>query len=159
MHLFQSIALSRLGDTPLIRLTNAIDWERVATILDDEAKRARQRKGGREPYNHVAMFRALLLGEWFGLSYQKLAEALRARLDFILFCGFDAFADLPDASTLNRLALRLADGAGDKARAEVSDQLSKAGIELVPTFEAIRNPRIRFGKCCRWRSNVKSGCE
>ena len=154
MQLFHAIAAERLKDSPLIRLAKAIDWGPVAFILQDEIKRIRQRKGGREPYNPVAMFRALLLGEWFGLSYQKLADALRVRLDFILFCGFDAFEDLPDASTLNRFDLRLADGAGAKGRAVVSDQLSKAGIELVPTSGAVRNPRLRFGKYNRWCANV-----
>ena len=150
MHLFQSIAADRLKDTPLIRLANVIDWEPVARILDDEVKRARQRKGGREPYNPAAMFRALLLGEWFGLSYEKLAQALRVRLDFILFCGFDAFADLPDASTLNRFALRLAGSTWDSMRVLVAEQLCRQGIELVPTVEAVLHPKVRFGRWNRW---------
>jgi len=152
MHLFQSIALKRLGDCHLIRIANAVDWEPVARVLESELKRARERQGGREPYNQVAMFRALLLGEWFRLSYGKLALALRVRLDFILFCGFDVFDHLPDASTLNRFSLRLDEhGVAEKARAAVLDQLNKNGIEVIPTNGALRDPIIRHGSFWRWR--------
>lgn len=151
MHLFQSIALKRLGDCPLIRVVHALDWEPVANILEPEVKRARQRKGGRDPYDKMAMFRALLLGEWFRLSYGKLAQAMRVRLDFVLFCGFDAFANLPDASTLNRFELHLErTGLAKKAMEAVSDQLKQCGIELIPTCGALRDPAIRFGRFSRW---------
>jgi len=55
------------------------------------------------PYNvpingHVRMvlFKCLLIGQWHGLSDPNLERALKVRLDFMLFCGLDLHAPVPD---------------------------------------------------------------
>ena len=96
------------------------------------------RKGGRTPYDYRAMFRALLIARWYGLSYPKLERALRVRLDFLLFCGFDGNAQLPEGSTLSRFRSRLMEG-GTLATMfnEVDRQLSAQGVALNLTKGAL----------------------
>jgi IS5 family transposase len=53
------------------------------------------------------MFKTLLLGQWHNLSDSELEEALRVRLDFMLFCGFELHDAVPDATTLCRFRNRL----------------------------------------------------
>jgi IS5 family transposase len=38
----------------------------------------------------------LLIGQWHGLSDPKLERALKVRLDFMIFCGLDLHAPVPD---------------------------------------------------------------
>ena len=138
MQLFMANAKARLKAEPVMRLAGLIDWQPVESHMQAEYWREFFRKGGRVPYDHRAMFRALLLARWHGLSYPKLERALRVRLDFLLFCGFDVDGKLPDACTLNRFNARLsADGVFDKMAAEVESQLHGHGLELRPAFDAL----------------------
>ena len=45
-------------------------------------------QGGRPRYDVVKMFKVVLLGQWHNLSDNDLEQALRVRLDFLVFCGF-----------------------------------------------------------------------
>ena len=93
MQLVLSIAKDRLTDEPLLILAGAIRWADVERHMQADYWRSTFRKGGRVPYDYRAMFRALLIARWYGLSYPKLERALRVRLDFLLFCEFDGNAD------------------------------------------------------------------
>ena len=54
------------------------------------------------------MFKLVLLGQWHGLSDAQLEQALRMRLDFMVFTSFEPSAgELPDASTICRFRNRL----------------------------------------------------
>jgi len=46
------------------------------------------------------MFKVILLSQWYNLSDMGLEEALRVRLDFILFTGFEVETKVTDHSTL-----------------------------------------------------------
>jgi IS5 family transposase len=70
-------------------------------------KREASLGGGPEPFDPIVMFKALLLGQWHNLSDAGLEEALRVRLDFMLFCGFELHDEVPDATTLCRFRNRL----------------------------------------------------
>lgn len=129
----QDMANAKAGLTsdPLLALGDSIQWGEVEKHMRDDYWQAMFRKGGRAPYDYRAMFRALLLARWFGLSYPKLERALRVRLDFLLFCGFVIGDKMPDASTLNRFNTRLGEGGTLAAMfAEVDRQLSAQGIEV-----------------------------
>lgn len=131
MQLFMANAKARLNSDPIMRLAGLIDWKPVDDHMQAEYWREFFRKGGRVPYDYRAMFRALLLARWHGLSFPKLERALRVRLDFLFFCGFDVDGRLPDACTLNRFNARLsADGVFDKMAAEVERQLNDHHLEL-----------------------------
>jgi len=153
MHLFWAIASRRLEKSPVIRILKMMDWQPVSMFLDDHMKPDRHRKGGRVPYDPVRMFRALLLGRWYSLSYGGLAESLTIRLDFLFFCGFDPFKALPDASTLNRFSLRLADLKETGAICPfemVREQMLAGGIEIYPTDGTLKKLKVRFRNNEAW---------
>ena len=129
----QAIANAKAGLTgdPLLAVADLIHWSEVEKNMQADYWQAMFRKGGRAPYDYRAMFRALLLARWFGLSYPKLERALRVRLDFLLFAGFVIGDKMPDASTLNRFKMRLGEGGTLAAMfAEVDRQLGAQGIEV-----------------------------
>jgi len=151
MQLFWSIASDRLRGHSIIQIVKVLDWQPVVDLLAEVIKSGQQRKGGRTPYNAMNMFRALLLGHWYGLSYKQLEDALLVRLDFLVFCGFDPLGRLPDASTLNRFALRL--GVMDMAACPfdlVRRQMDVRGIELRPVVGAVNHPKVRFRDEITW---------
>src|SRR4051794_1270610 len=67
-------------------------------------KRAPLRSGvmGAPSYPLAVMFKALLLGQWYGLSDPALEEALGDRLSFRRFCGVPLDQKTPDHSTIWR---------------------------------------------------------
>ena len=144
MQLVFSIARERLADAPLIKLGDLIRWAEVEQHMQADYWRAAFRKGGRAPYDHRAMFRALLIARWYGLTFPALEHALRVRLDFLLFCGFDGNAKLPDASTLSRFRSRLVEGGKLAAMfEEVDQQVSAQGIALNAARCALVDLKLR----------------
>ena len=55
---------------------------------------------GPQGYPPLSLFKALILQAWHSLSDPGLEEALRVRLDFMTFTGFDM--DIPDETTFCR---------------------------------------------------------
>jgi IS5 family transposase len=143
MQLMISIAKDRLADAPLMKIAEAIQWEEVDQLMQADYWRATFRKGGRTPYDHRAMFRALLLAKWYGLTLSALEQALRVRLDFLLFCGFDGNDKLPDASTLSRYRSRLTEaGSFQPLFSEVDKQLADHRLHLTPARGALLEVRL-----------------
>ena len=131
MQLIFSIARERLADAPLLMVADLIQWPDVDRHMQSEYWRTTFRKGGRAPYDYRAMFRALLIARWHGLTFPALEHALRVRLDFLLFCGFDGNTKLPEASTLSRFRSRLVEGGTLAAMfEEVDRQLSAQSVTV-----------------------------
>jgi transposase, IS5 family len=86
---------------------------------------------GRPPYWPLAMFKALLLQQWYGLSDPGLEEALLDRVSFRRFCGFALDAAIPDETTLCRFrnALKAAER-GEALFAAIGAQLDASGFVL-----------------------------
>jgi len=138
MQLLMANAKAGLTGDPLLALADVIQWGEVEKHMQADYWQAMFRKGGRVPYDYRAMFRALLLARWYGLSYPRLERALWVRLDFLLFCGFVIGDKLPDASTLNRFNTRLGEGGTLAAMfAEVDRQLDAQRIEVRPARGAL----------------------
>lgn len=132
------MAKAGLAGDPLLAVADAIKWEDVEQHMQTDYWQAMFRKGGRAPYDYRAMFRALLLARWFGLSYPKLERALRVRIDFMLFCGFVIGNKMPDASTLNRFNTKLEQsGALPAMLEEVERQLREQSIQVRPARGAL----------------------
>lgn len=111
----------------LERISGLIDWKPLAGL----AASVRVGDTGRPPYDSLAMFKALLLQQWYGLSDPGMEEALLDRVSFRRFCGFALEASTPDETTLCRFRNGLkAAGLGDRLFAETVRQLESAGFVL-----------------------------
>lgn len=99
----------------LERITGLIDWTPMERLL--APLRA---PTGRPGYPPLALFRALLLAQWYELSDPGLEEALADRLSFRRFCGFGPDDGAPDETTLCRFRAALAErGLADVLLAEL----------------------------------------
>lgn len=87
----------------LERIAALIDWAPVEALV----RRVRPGTTGRPPYRALAMVRALLLQQWYGLSDPGLEEALSDRVSFRRFCGLALEEPTPDETTLCRFRLAL----------------------------------------------------
>lgn len=111
----------------LERIASLIDWREVERL----ARQARPGETGRPPYPPLAMVKALLLQQWYGLSDPGLEEALSDRLSFRRFCGLGLDSATPDETTLCRFRGALAEkGLGEKIFAAVLAQIDTKGFVL-----------------------------
>lgn len=138
---FASLAVDhRLGDhSKLSKLAKLIDWDRFNKYLSKIHKSdINPTNGGRESYDKISMLKLILLGQWNSMSDPELEYAIRIRLDFISFCGFDINGDIPDHSTICRFRNKLIEkGLLEKLLDEVNNQLSDLGLKVKKTNLAI----------------------
>lgn len=136
MDLFFREAADRIGeDDVLSKIDVLMDWPAFSPLL----KRGLGRSGiGPQGYDPLVLFKCLLVGQWHGLSDPKLERALRVRLDFMLFCGLDLHAPVPDETTHCRFRNALVEGGiHDDLLAEVCRQLEGHGLKLRAAEAAI----------------------
>ena len=126
-----------------------IDWVPVEALV----RRVRPGRTGRPPWPPLAMMRALLLQQWYGLSDPGLEEALSDRVSFRRFCGLALDQGTPDETSLCRFRGALKDaGLGEALFAEIGRQLDAAGfvvrsgtlIDASLIRAAVKTPRDRF---------------
>ena len=111
----------------LERIAVLLDWGPIEALV----RRVRPGTTGRPPYRALAMVKALLLQQWYGLSDPGLEEALSDRVSFRRFCGLALEEATPDETTLCRFRLALAQaGLGEALFAEVARQLDAAGFRV-----------------------------
>jgi IS5 family transposase len=90
---------NRLGtNATLERIGKLIDWGKVDALLEA----LHSSRYGRPAFPPLALFKALLLQQWYALSETKLEEALGDRLSFRRFCGLSLEDSAPDQVTINR---------------------------------------------------------
>jgi transposase, IS5 family len=90
---------SRLGSNAMLkRIDGLIDWTLIEALLEG----LHGSRYGRPAFPPLALFKALLLQQWYTLSETKLEEALEDRLSFRRFCGLSLEDDAPDQVTINR---------------------------------------------------------
>jgi len=86
---------------------------------------------GRLGYPPLALFRALLLAQWYQLSDPGLEEALADRLSFRRFCGLGLDDRTPDETTICRFRAALAGHRLAEALfTELNRQLDACGLVL-----------------------------
>ena len=113
------------------------DLERIAALVDfalfrPELERAVPRgdgsKGGRPAFDHVLMFKILLLQAMHGLSDERAEYLIKDRLSFMRFLGLGLADPVPDANTIwaFREALKRA-GAAERLFAQFDATLRAAG--------------------------------
>ena len=84
------------------------------------------------------MFKALLLQSWHSLSDPKLEEALRVRIDFMLFNGMGIENEVPDETTICRFRNKLVSaGLEQELFEEVNRQLEAQGLKVKKATGAV----------------------
>jgi IS5 family transposase len=144
MNFFMLGARERIKqDNYLIRLDQMIDWRSIAKLLQGIHINEKNPKGGPKAYNNLAMFKALLLGQWHSLSDPALEEALRLRLDFMMFSGFEIPDDTPDETTLCRFRNKLIERElYNPIFVEINRQLEEHGIKVKKAEAALVDATI-----------------
>ena len=119
----------------LRKIDRLMNWQSFLPIL----KRGLKRTGiGPQGYDPLVLFKCLLIGQWHGLSDPKLERALKVRLDFMIFCGLDLHAPVPDETTHCRFRNALVrGGVYDDLLSEVCRQIEACGLKLKEAEAAI----------------------
>ena len=91
--------LSAKGDG-LERLSAVIDFELFRPELERAVPRADRSQGGRPPFDHVLMFKVLVLQTQNNLSDERTEFYLRDRLTWMRFLGLGLGDAVPDANTI-----------------------------------------------------------
>ena len=143
---FQQTAKARIAKHldrfPLLKLDQVIDWRPIERYLNSQKQRRLTTQQGRPSYPVLAMFKAVLLGQWHSLSDPELEHSLVTRIDFTIFCGFDDM-DVPDHSTLCRYRNWLAEeGLLDKLLVLINQQLSEKGLKVAKAQTAVVDATI-----------------
>jgi IS5 family transposase len=119
------------NNSKLLKLDKLINWNRFRSLLSGIHKNDIDSNGGRKSYDKIAMLKLILLGQWNSLSDEELEYAVRVRLDFISFCGFDINDKVPDHSTICRFRNKLIEkNLIDKILIEVNNQLSENNLKV-----------------------------
>ena len=119
--------LSAKGDD-LERIAALVDFAMFRAELEQAVPRADGTKGGRPAFDHVLMFKTLLLQAMHGLSDERCEYLIKDRLSFMRFLGLGLADPVPDANTIwaFREALKRA-GAVERLFAQFDATLRAAG--------------------------------
>ena len=91
--------LSAKGDD-LERLNAIVDFEVFRPDLARAVPRSDGSKGGRPAFDHVLMFKVLILQAAHGLSDERAEYLIKDRLSFMRFLGLGLADTVPDANTI-----------------------------------------------------------
>jgi transposase, IS5 family len=91
--------LSGKGDD-LERVRALVDFEIFRPALEAAVRRADRSKGGRPPFDHVFMFKVLILQAMHSLSDERCEYLIKDRLSFMRFLGLGLSDAVPDANTI-----------------------------------------------------------
>jgi IS5 family transposase len=100
--------LSADGD-PLEELSRIVNFEIFRPRLIGALGYGDGAKGGRPPYDPIAMFKVLILAAQNNVSDARMEYLIRDRLSWLRFLGFDLGAATPDANTIRLFRERLTD--------------------------------------------------
>jgi transposase len=119
--------LSAKGDN-LERIAALVDFAMFRSDLERAVPRADGTKGGRPAFDHVLMFKILLLQAMHGLSDERAEYLIKDRLSFMRFLGLGLADPVPDADSIwtFREALKRA-GAVERLFAQFDATLRDAG--------------------------------
>ena len=83
----------------LEKLQEIIDLDAFCPILEDALDYSDGTKGGRPPYDPVAMFKAVILAAQINVSGERMEYLIRDHLSWPRFLGFDLGKPAPDENT------------------------------------------------------------
>jgi hypothetical protein len=93
------------GNQRVGRIGPQVDWQPAEAVLQP----MRRALTGRPAYPPLVQLKALLLQQWYRPSGRDMEEALADRLSFRRFCGLGLKDEVPDATTLSRFRIDLAE--------------------------------------------------
>ncbi len=105
----------------LERLKGIVDFEIFRADLERAVPRADRAKGGRPPYDHVLMFKVLILQSSHSLSDEQAEYLIKDRLSFMRFLGLSLAQSVPDANSIWNFR----------------EALTRASIEGAPAIEVL----------------------
>jgi IS5 family transposase len=91
--------LSAKGDD-LERVKWLVDFEMFRPALEGAIPRADRSKGGRPAFDHLLMFKVLILQAMHALSDERCEYLIKDRLSFMRFLGLGLSDPVPDANTI-----------------------------------------------------------
>jgi IS5 family transposase len=91
--------LSAKGDD-LEQPNTVVDFELFRSDLELAVPRKDSSKGGRPPFDHVFMFKVLILQTSHNLSDERTEYLIKDRLSFMRFLGLSLSGAVPDANTI-----------------------------------------------------------
>jgi transposase, IS5 family len=91
--------LSAKGDE-LERLNSLVDFELFRGDVERAVPRSDRSRGGRPAFDHVLMFKALVLQASHSLSDERTEYLIKDRLSFMRFLGLGLADTVPDANTI-----------------------------------------------------------
>ena len=119
--------LSKGGD-PLEILAATVEFERFRPILTRGLGYSDGAKGGRPPFDPVAMFKVLVVQAQHNLSDARMEFMIRDRLSWMRFFGFDLGGAMPDENTIRHYRNRLTtSGTLEALMQAFEQQLREAG--------------------------------
>src|SRR6187399_699939 len=141
----------------LIQLDKLINWEPIRKALQGMHINEVNPRGGPKAYDNLSMFKAILLGQWHSLSDPGLEEALRVRLDFMMFTGFEMTEEVPDETTLCRFRNKLIKrGLYEALFKEINRQLEEHGVKVKNAEAALVDATI-ITSAARPRKTIEEG--
>lgn len=119
--------LSAHGD-PLEELVRVVNFEAFRPVLEAALAYSDRSRGGRPPYDPVAMLKVLVLAAQNNVSDARMEYLIRDRLSWLRFLGFDLGSATPDANTIRLFREKLTEtGALDTLFADFDRQLRERG--------------------------------
>lgn len=123
----QLVADAAWANATLQRIAELVDWRPIEALLGG----LRSGVMGAPGYPALALFKALLLQQFYGLSDPQLEEGLADRLSFRHFLGLALSDRVPDHSTLWRFREQLSSsGLAERAFALITAQIERSGFVL-----------------------------
>lgn len=138
----------------------AVDFEFLRNWLVEGLGYSDGAKGGRPPFDPVAMFKVLILQAQHNLSYTKMEFMIRDRLSWMRFLRFDLGAATPDENTIRLYRNRLTETGTLKRVMNAFDwQLQKKGYITVSgqIVDASLAPAPKQRKTDGEKAAVKAG--
>ena len=123
--------LSAKGDA-LERLNGIIDFELFRPDLEKAVPRSDGSKGGRPPFDHVFMFKVLVLQASHSLSDERTEFLIKDRLSFMRFLGLGLADPVPDANTIWTFREALTKTGAVERLFELFDRQLRAYVEAQP---------------------------
>lgn len=137
MSFLGSEAQVRIKDSPLLKLRELIEWNKVAKEMGTLGRSGYGPPG----YDPLKLLKVLILQSWHSLSDVGLEEALRVRLDFMLFTGLEQ--EVPDATTICRFRnLLTTNRLWEKILRIINKSLEDKGIKVAASQGAIVDATI-----------------